>query len=176
MKKAMNRKLMFLCVFAFGMLVWSCGDDDPKIDLPSPIKDTKIYTYDFIASAGATVTLEKTLKLSDFTAIGNYEKYVYEGVLNPNSFVDFVKGGTDNIELKEVTLLVKSNTKIKTNLGTITGNVNFNSLEYLNFLQNVVDEMVSKKEIVLQLTYISTNTITTASNLNLDFEVSFKLQ
>lgn len=167
---------MFLFVFALGILVLSCGKDDPQLDLPSPIKDTKKYSYEFIASAGANVTQEVTIKLSDFTAIGTYEKYVYQGVLNPNSFINFVKGGTENIELKEVTLQVKSNTKVKHNLGTITENTSFNSLEYLNFLQDVIDEMVSKKEIVLQLTYSSTNTITTASNLNLNFDVSFNLR
>ncbi len=172
----MNRKLMFLSIIAFGLLVLSCGKDDPKVDLPSPIKDTKIYTYGITAPAGAAVTLEQTLKLSDFTAIGTYEKYVYQGVLNTDSYIDFVKGGSENLELKEVTLQIKNNTKIKYNLGTITGNFKFTSLDDLNFLQQVVNEMVSKKETVLQLTYSSTNLVSTASNLNLKFDISFKLQ
>jgi hypothetical protein len=172
----MKRKLMFLFVFAFGILFLSCGKDDPKVDLPSPIKDTKIYSYGITAPAGAAVTLEKTLKLSDFTALGTYERYVYQGVLNTNSYIDFVKGGSESIELKEVTIQVKNNTKIKYNLGTVTGNFKFNSLDDLNFLQQVVNELVSKKEIVLQLTYSSTNLVSTASDLNLKFEVSFNLQ
>lgn len=172
----MNRKVMFLFVIVFGLLVVSCGKDDPKVDLPAPIKDTKIYTYGITAPAGASVTLEKTLKLSDFTGIGIYEKYVYQGVLNTESYINFVKGSSENIELNEVTLQVKNNTKIKYNLGTVTGNFKFNSLNDLNFLQQVANEIVSKKEVVLQLTYNSNDLISTESNLNLRFDITFNLQ
>lgn len=172
----MKNKLNFLFVFAIGIMLISCGEDDPKVDLPSPIKGTKTYTYSFIADAGDNVTKEITIKLSDFTAIGTYEKYVYQGVLSTNSNIEFVKGGSDVLELKDVTLQVKSNTKIKYNLGNISGNFKFNSLDDLNFMQQVVNELVSKKEIVLQLTYSTTNLITTASNLKLNFDVSFNLQ
>jgi hypothetical protein len=169
----MKRKLLFLFVFAVGMLVWSCGDDDPKINLPGPIKDSKVYTYGITAPAGATVILDKTLKLTDFTAIESFEKYVSKGVLSTESYIDFIKVGSENIELKDVTLQVKSNQKINYNLGTITGNVKFISLDDLNFLQQVVNEMVSKNEIVLQLKYSSDNIISTESNLNLKFDITF---
>lgn len=172
----MNRKLMFLSVIAFGIMILSCGKDEPKVDLPAPTKDSKIYTYGITAPAGASVTLEKTLKLSDFTGIGMYEKYVSQGVLNTDSYIDFVKGSSDNIELNEVTLQVKNNTKIKYNLGTINGNFKFNALNDLNFLQQVVNEIVSKKEVVLQLTYNSDNLISTESNLNLRFDITFNFQ
>ncbi len=169
----MKRKLLFLFVFAVGMLVWSCGDDEPKVDLPGPIKDSKIYSYGITAPAGATVTLDKTLKLSDFTAIESFEKYVSKGILSTESYIDFIKVGSENIELKDVTLQVKSNQKINYNLGTITGNTKFILLNDLNFLQQVVNEMVSKKEIVLQLKYSSDNIISTESNLNLKFDITF---
>ena len=110
----MKRKLLFLFVFAVGILVWSCGDDEPKVDLPGPIKDSKIYSYGITAPAGATVTLDKTLKLSDFTAIESFEKYVSKGILSTESYIDFIKVGSENIELKDVTLQVKSNQKINT--------------------------------------------------------------
>lgn len=169
----MKRKLLFLFVFAVGILVWSCGDDEPKVDLPGPIKDSKIYSYGITAPAGATVTLDKTLKLSDFTAIESFEKYVSKGILSTESYIDFIKVGSENIELKDVTLQVKSNQKINYNLGTITGNTKFILLNDLNFLQQVVNEMVSKKEIVLQLKYSSDNIISTESNLNLKFDITF---
>ncbi|MBK6285494.1 MAG: hypothetical protein IPF54_25045 [Draconibacterium sp.] len=169
----MKRKLLFLFVFAVGILVWSCGDDEPKVDLPGPIKDSKIYSYGITAPAGATVTLDKTLKLSDFTAIESFEKYVSKGILSTESYIDFIKVGSENIELKDVTLQVKSNQKINYNLGTITGNTKFILLNDLNFLQQVVNEMVSKKEIVLQLKYSSDNIISTESNLNLKIDITF---
>jgi hypothetical protein len=169
----MKRKLLFLFVFAVGVLVWSCGDDEPKVDLPGPIKDSKIYSYGITAPAGATVTLDKTLKLSDFTAIESFEKYVSKGILSTESYIDFIKVGSESIELKDVTLQVKSNQKINYNLGTITGNTKFILLNDLNFMQQVVNEMVSKKEIVLQLNYSSDNIISTESNLNLKFDITF---
>lgn len=172
----MNQKLMYLFVIAFGIMVLSCGKDEPKVDLPASVKDSKIYSFGITAPAGAAVTLEKTLKLSDFTNIETYQKYVSQGVLNTESYIDFVKVGSESIELKEVTLQVKNNTKIKYNLGTVTGNFKFNSLTDLNFLQLVANELVSKKEVVLQLTYSSTNLISTESNLNIKFDITYKFQ
>ena len=172
----MNQKLMYLFVIAFGAMVLSCGDDEPKVDLPASVKDSKTYSFGITAPAGAAVTLEKTLKLSDFTNIETYQKYVSQGVLNTESYIDFVKMGSENIELKEVTLQVKNNTKIKYNLGTVTGNFKFNDLADLNFLQLVANELVSKKEVVLQLTYSSTNLISTESNLNIKFDITYKFQ
>lgn len=172
----MNKKLMYLFVIALGIMVLSCGDDEPKVDLPASVNDSKTYSFGITAPAGAAVTLEKTLKLSDFTNIETYQKYVSQGVLNTESYIDFVKVGSESIELKEVTLQVKNNTKVKYNLGTVTGNFKFNSLTDLNFLQLVANELVSKKEVVLQLTYSSTNLISTESNLNIKFDITYKFQ
>lgn len=171
----MNRKLMILFVFAFGISVLSCKKDD-KIDLPPPITATQTYSYGITSPVGATITIERAMKLSDFTALGMYQKYVYEGKVNTNSYIDFVKGTAENVELKNVTLQVKGNTKIKYNLGTITGTEKYNSLEDLNFLQQVVDEMVGKKDIVLELSYTSTNAITTEVKLNVVTNVTFNLR
>ncbi len=172
----MKHKLMILFVFAFGMLVWSCGDDDPKVNLPDSIKDSKIYSYGITSPAGAVLTLEKTLKLSDFTALGTNEKYVNKGELNVNSYIDFVKGATATIELKDVTLQIKNNSKIKYSLGTISGDKRFNSLEDLGFLQLVVNEMISKKETVLLMSFNTANAITTPANLNFNLDVTFRFQ
>lgn len=172
----MKHKLMFMYVIALGMLVWSCGDDDPKVDLPGPIKDSKIYSYDIIASAGATISLDKTLKLSDFSKLGIYEKYVRKGNLNTDSYIEFIKGESDSLELKDVTLQVKNNATLKYNLGTLTGDYKFSTLQDLNFLQSLVDEMVSKKETVLQLSCNSTDLITKKATLNLKLDITFSFQ
>ncbi len=172
----MNRKLMFLFVFAVGVAVLSCKKDDPKIDLPGPTTASQTYSYGFTSPAGATTTLERTMKLSDFTALGMYQKYVYEGNVNTNSYIDFVKGAAENVELENVTLEVKGNSSIKYNLGTITGTEKYNSLEDLNFLQKVITEMVKKKDIVLQLSYTSTNAIATEVKLNVKPDVTFKFR
>ncbi len=172
----MNRKLMFLFVFAFGLSVLSCKKDDPKIDLPAPITTSQTYMYEFTGNANSATTLKKTMKLSDFTALGMYQKYVHQGKVNTNSYIDFVKGKAENVELKDVTLEVEGNSKIKYNLGTITGNEKYNSLEDLNFLQLVVNEMVGKKEIVLLLSYTSTTAFTTEVKLNVVTNVTFSLR
>lgn len=172
----MKHKLMILFVFAFGMLVWSCGDDDPKVNLPDSIKDSKIYSYGITSPAGAALTLEKTLKISDFTGLGTNEKYVTKGELNVNSYIDFVKGAAGAVELKDVTLQIKNNSKIKYILGTISGDERFNSLEDLEFLQLVVNEMISKKETVLQISFNTTNAITTPVNLNFNLDITFRFQ
>ena len=169
----MKHKLMILFVFAVGMLVLSCGKDDPKIDLPSPIKNSKIYSYGITAPAGATITLDKAIKLSDFSALGIYEKYVKKGELNTESYIEFVKGASDSLQLKDVTLQVKNNATLKYSLGTLTGDYKFSSLQDLNFLQLVVNEMVSKKETVLQLSYNSTDAITKEATLKLNLDITF---
>lgn len=169
----MKHKLMILFVFAIGMLVWSCGDDDPKIDLPNPIKNAKIYSYGITAPAGATITLDKTIKLSDFSALGIYEKYVKKGDVNTNSYIEFVKGASDSLELKNVTLQVKNNESLKYSLGTLTGDYKFSTLQDLNFLQLVVNEMVSKKETELQLSYNSVDAVSKQATLNINLDITF---
>lgn len=172
----MNRKL-FLIVFALGIIVMSCSkDDDEDIVIPSPITDTKLYSYGITSPAGATITLERTIKLDDFTALNNYQKYVYKGTINISSFIEFIKSSTEDIELNDVTLQVKNNSKIKYNLGTITGNVKFTSLDDLNFLQSLVDELVSKKSIVLQLSFVSANAITNEVKLDINTNIKFDLK
>ncbi len=172
----MNYRLIFLSVFAFGILVCSCSEDKPEEILPGPINDSKIYSYTMTAPAGATVTLEKTMKLEDFTALGVYVKNVYQGVLNTNSYIEFVKNTAESIQLENVTLQVKGNSKIKYNLGTLSHSFRFISLDELNFLQLVINEMVDKKEIILQLSYQSKNAMTSEVNLNLRSDITFKLR
>ncbi len=169
----MKHKLMILFGFAFGMLLWSCGNDDPKVDLPDSVKDSRIYNYGIIAPAGSTITLDKTIKLSDFTSLGINEKYVRNGALNTDSYIEFIKGASDSLELKDVTLQVKNNANLKYNLGTLKGDYKFSSLQDLNFLQLVVNEMVNKKETVLQLSYNSADAISKQANLNVKFDITF---
>ena len=172
----MKRKLNISLVFVVGMLILSCGKDDPKIDLPDPIKDSKIYSYAITAPAGASITLERTLKLSDFTALGTYEKYVINGALSTDSYIEFIKGASDSLQLKDVTLQVKNNANLKYNLGTLTADRKFNTLQDLIFLQSVVDEMVRKKETVLQMSYNSTNAVSKEATLNLKLDITFSFQ
>jgi hypothetical protein len=169
----MKHKLMILFVFAFGTLVWSCGEDDPKVDLPGPIRDSKIYDYGIIAPAGATITSDRTLKLSDFTALDIYERYVKKGDVNTDSYIEFIKGASDSLQLKDVTLQVKNNASLKYNLGTLTGDYKFNTLQDLIFLQSVVNEMVSKKETELQLSYNSTDALSKQATLNINLDITF---
>lgn len=171
----MNHKLMFLFVVAFGVMVMSCKKDDP-IDLPDPIQGSRTYSFGITAPAGSTITLDRPMKLSDFNSLGVYQKYVYQGNLNTNSYIEFVKSPAVNVELNDVTLQVKNNAKLKYNLGTITGNEKYISLDDLNFLQQVVNEMVGKKEIVLQLSYTSPNEIATEVKLNVRTDVTFNLR
>lgn len=172
----MNRKLMFLFVFAIGLAVLSCKKDDPKIDLPPPITASQTYTYGIIVSEGGGISLKRPMKLSDFTALGTYQKFVYQGKVNTNSYIDFVKGTVSNVEITNATLEVVGNPKIKYNLGTITGTEKFNSLDDLNFLQLVINEMVGKKEVELLLTGTSTNLIATEVKLNVVTDVTFSLR
>jgi hypothetical protein len=169
----MKHKLMFLFVFAIGMLFWSCGNDDPKVDLPSSIKDSEIYSYGITAPAGATIILEKTLKLSDFTALDVYERYVRKGALNTESYIGFIKGESDSIELKDVTLQIQGNPNLKYSLGTLSGDRMFNTLQDLNFLQLVVNEMIARKETVLQLSYKTSAGVSKQATLNVNIDITF---
>lgn len=172
----MNRKLIFLFVLALGMVAMSCKDDSEDIDIPSPISDANLYSFGITASAGSATTLARTISLDDFTALTDYTKYVYKGTINISSFIEFVKSSSEVTELTDVTLQVKDNTKIKYNLGTITDNVTFASLDDLNFLQDLVDELVDKDEIVLQLSFNSTNAITSEVKLDINTNIKFELK
>ena len=173
----MNRKLIFLFVLALGMFVLSCNKDETEeVIIPSPLIGTNVYSYGITAPAGATITLERTMKLDDFIALNGYQKNVYKGTVNISSFIEFVKSSTDIVELKNVTLQAKGNSKLTYNLGTITGNNKFISLDDFNFLQLLVNEMVTKKEIVLQLSFLSTNAITNEVKLDVNTNIKFDLK
>jgi hypothetical protein len=159
------------------MVAISCSkDDSDDIVIPSPITDTKLYSYGITAPAGATITLERTMSLDDFTALDTYQKYVYKGSINISSFIEFVKSSTEATEINDVTLQVKNNSKIVYNLGTITGNEEFTSLDVLNFLQLIADELVEEEEIILQLSFTTTNTIASEVKLNINMDIEFDLK
>jgi hypothetical protein len=160
------------------MLAISCSKDDSEdIVIPSPITDTKLYSYGITAQAGAATTLEKTMSLDDFTALDTYQKYVYKGSINISSYIEFVKSSTEVTEITDVILQVKNNSKIVYNLGTITGNEEFTSLGVLNFLQLIADELVEEEEeIILQLSFTTTNTIASEVKLNINMDIEFDLK
>lgn len=172
----MKRNLMFLFVLLAGVMLGSCKKDDPKIDLPGPIRDSQTYSFGISAPQGAIVTLEKTMHLADFTKLGTYQRYVYEGALQTASFFEFAKGSAENIELKKVTLSLKENGKVKYELGTITKDQKYDTLDDLNFLQQVINELVRRKSVTLQLSYETENAITTEVKFHVKADVTFKLR
>lgn len=77
------------------------------------------------------------------------------------------------VELTNVKLSLKSNSKTSLDLPTITANASFKELPQLNFLQKVLDEVVNKGISTVVLSYKATNDITTSVTFSMKIDGKF---
>ena len=168
MKRFLSIGVMLSLIVAFS----SCSskpDDLPVSQNASATKSTSI-----IAAAGNTTSSEITFKLSDFSALSQYEKWVESGLVQTTSVIS-VGGITSGqvVELTNVKLSLKSNSKANLDLPTITANASFKELPQLNFLQKVLDEVVNKGASTVVLSYKATNDITTSVTFSMKIDGKF---
>ncbi|MDD4537127.1 MAG: hypothetical protein PHW81_08920 [Petrimonas sp.] len=168
MKRFLSIGVMLSLMVAFS----SCSskpDDLPVSQNASATKSTSI-----IAAAGNTTSSEITFKLSDFSTLSKYVEWVESGLVQTTSVIS-VSGITSGqvVELTNVKLSLKSNSKTSLDLPTITANASFKELPQLNFLQKVLDEVVNKGISTVVLSYKATNDITTSVTFSMKIDGKF---
>jgi hypothetical protein len=155
------------------MGVTACGSDKPD-DLPASQNASASKSFTLIASAGAASRSEITFSLSDFAAISEYVKYVSNAIIQTSSYVE-VTGITSSqaVELKDVTLSLKSDSKKKIVLPVIDSNERFMELTQLTFLQEIMNEIYRRGSSKLVLTYTSTHNLTSPVTLAIKLDGKF---
>src|SRR5690554_5301904 len=156
----MKKWISLSAVLTLMMGVTACGSDKPD-DLPASENASASKSFTLIASAGAASRSEITFSLSDFAAISEYVKYVSNAIIQTSSYVE-VTGITSSqaVELKDVTLSLKSDSKKKIVLPVIDSNERFMELTQLTFLQEIMNEIYRRGSSKLVLTYTSTHNLT----------------
>jgi hypothetical protein len=155
------------------MGVTACGSDKPD-DLPASQNASASKSFTLIASAGAASRSEISFSLSDFAAISEYVKYVSNAIIQTSSYVE-VTGITSSqaVELKDVTLSLKSDSKKKIVLPVIDSNERFMELTQLTFLQEIMNEIYRRGSSKLVLTYTSTHNLTSPVTLAIKLDGKF---
>ena len=141
------KKLLFISsLLSLAVLLAACGDSRPD-DLPVSKNATVSKSYEIRASAGSSSELEVKFTIDDFTAIKEYVKWIKKAEIQTNSFIE-VSGITagQEVELKNVELWLKRDSKKRLSLSTISenGKIEENILTQLNFLQSLMDEIVRR--------------------------------
>lgn len=168
----MKQFFSLLMVLSLILAISSCSskpDDLPVSQDASATKSTSI-----IAAAGNTTSSEITFSLSDFAALSKYAEWVEGGLVLTSSTIS-VSGITAGqaVELTNVNLSLASNSKTTIDLPTVTANVVFKDLPQLNFLQNVLNEVVNKGSSKVKLTYKTTNDITSPITFTIKIDGKF---
>ena len=169
----MKKWISLLAVLTLMMGVTACGSDKPD-DLPASQNASASKSFTLIASAGTASRSEITFSLSDFAAISEYVKYVSNAIIQTSSYVE-VTGITSSqaVELKDVTLSLKSDSKKKIVLPVIDSNERFMELTQLTFLQEIMNEIYRRGSSKLVLTYTSTHNLTSPVTLAIKLDGKF---
>ena len=169
----MKKLFSILIVFTTAILFIACGSDKPD-DLPASQTASVTKSFTMLAAAGANTTSEVSIAMSDFTAISEYVKYVNAALVQTSSFIQ-ISGITtaQEVELTNVTLSLKSDSKKKIVLPTITANDKLMELTQLTFLQTVMDEINRKGSSSLVLTYASTHQLSAPVTLTIKMDTRF---
>ena len=169
----MKKWISLLAVLTLMMGVTACSSDKPD-DLPASQNASASKSFTLIASAGAASRSEISFSLSDFAAISEYVKYVSNAIIQTSSYVE-VTGITSSqaVELKDVTLSLKSDSKKKIVLPVIDSNERFMELTQLTFLQEIMNEIYRRGSSKLVLTYTSTHNLTSPVTLAIKLDGKF---
>ncbi|MBF6629265.1 MAG: hypothetical protein ITG04_12305 [Proteiniphilum sp.] len=169
----MKKLFTILIVFTTTILFTNCASDKPD-DLPGSMNASATQSFTMIAAAGATSTSNVTFAMSDFAAISEYVKYVNVALVQTSSYIQ-ISGITSaqEVELTNVTLSLKSDSKKKIVLPTITANTKLMELPQLTFLQTVMDEINRKGSSSLVLSYTSTHQLSAPVTLTIKMDTRF---
>ncbi|NMB05189.1 MAG: hypothetical protein GX976_02275 [Bacteroidales bacterium] len=169
----MKKWISLLAVLTLMVGVTACGSDKPD-DLPASENASATKSFTLIASAGAASRSEIAFSLSDFAAISEYVKYVSNVIIQTTSYVE-VSGITTSqtVELQNVTLSLKSDSKKKIVLPVIDSNEKFMELTQLTFLQEIMNEIYRRGSSTVVLTYTSTHNLTSPVTLAIKLDGRF---
>ena len=167
------RKILSIGVVLSLMVAFSSCSSKPD-DLPVSQNASATKSTSIIAAAGNTTSSEITFNLSDFAALSQYAKWVESALVQTTSVIS-VGGITSGqvVELTNVKLSLKSNTKTSLDLPMITANASFKELPQLNFLQKVLDEVVKKGASTVVLSYKTTNDIKMSVTFSMKIDGKF---
>lgn len=173
-KTIMKKLITLFAVFATVMMWTACGGSDKPDDLPVSQAATATKSTNIIAAAGNTAEAEIVFQLSDFAALSKYSKWVKSGLVQTTSSISVSQlAESQNIKLTEVRLYMASNSKINISLQDITNSITFKDLPQLNFLQNVINEVVSKGSSTLKLHYKTSADITSPVKFEIKLDGNF---
>ncbi len=172
----MKKLVSTLTVLSVALLFTACSSDKPD-NLPASQTASADKSFTLIAAANNNASGEVTFTLNDFSSITDYVKYINAAVVQTSSFIE-IKGITaaQAVELRNVTLSMKSDPNKKIVLPTITANVKFSELPQLTFLQNVMDEMNRRGSSAVVLTYTSTYNLTNPVTLAIMMDARFTFE
>lgn len=168
----MKKLVSILMVISLVLTVFSCSKK-PN-DLPVSQEASATKSISIIAAEGNTTTTDVIFNLSDFAALSKYEKWVESGLVQTTSVMT-VSGITEgqNVELTNIKLSLASNSKVNLTLPNVTDNVTFKELPQLNFLQQVINEVIKKGSSKVYLSYKTTNDITSPVKFSIKIDGKF---
>lgn len=155
------KKLLFIpALLSIAILFTACGESRPD-DLPVTLNASAEKSYELVASANNPQNPSVTFNLNDFSGVSQYKKWISSTEVTSTSYIE-ITGivETDAVEMKDVTISLASDANKSLSLGTVTANEKFmiDSASRLNFMQAVMDEIVSKgsSNVVLKYTPATT--------------------
>lgn len=141
----MKKLFSLLMVLSLILTVSSCSKDNDDPNMPASVTDTHTYEITFMIGGGQPTSSPVEMKLSDFKAIGTYTKNVHKGDLIPADASLTITGITaGSHELQNVKLSLDG-TKTVLDLGTLAQDKTATTTQDINFLQQVVNRLVSNK-------------------------------
>lgn len=168
----MKKLLSYFVAIGLVVSLAACGSDKPD-DLPVSKESSASKSFTLLGVAGTNQAPTVKFNLSDFTSISKYVKYVNKANARATSYFE-IKGLPTGVKLTNVSLSLASNTKknnVSVSLPDIASNQKIiaDTADYLNFVQGVVNEIISKGSSDVILSY------TPDTNLKSDTEFVIQL-
>lgn len=169
------KKLFYLLTIISIVAFTSC--DSKPDDLPTSLNASATKSARIIAAAGSTTSAEIIFNKDDFEGLEKYSKWVKRGTIQTSSHLEvknLPETATNELKLSNVSLSLVSNSKTKVDLPDIAGDQTLSEVKYLNFLQNVIDEVVNKGTSKVRLNYKSSADITSSAEFVIKIDSRFE--
>lgn len=167
------KKLFYLLAIIPIVAFTSC--DNKPDDLPTSLSATAEKSANIVATKGDITSKEIVFELKDFEGLEKYSKWVKRGTVQTTSDLKIENLPISNeIKLSNVSLSLASNSKTKVDLPDITGGHTFDEVKYLNFMQNVLNEVVGKGTSKVRLNYKAETDITNPAKFSIKIDSRFE--
>lgn len=152
----MKKLLSITLILSTLILLSACGDDIPE-NLPDNRNASAEKTVGMLALANSSASAEIEFRNTDFTAIQEFLNYIKDANVQTSSYISIQGITNQDVNLTNVKLTLKRDSKVTLSLPTITANDRFDELNHLNFLQAILDEIVRRGSSTVVLDYRSSN-------------------